>query len=385
MHVGEDLALINHVLGAERDADAGEEGEGTLALTREALMRIAPPDEHGAGVQDAVAALAAARGWDAERVRDALGELYAPPVTAASIQRHSLSQAAADTRKRCGILLASDTAHDALVALTRVERHVLGPSPFVFSAPHGVHLNRDGQPSHKPEDWTTFIAKALAIATSSTALVWSEAERVKSELTRAADPANRDPNYALAGWDCPDTSGKRDDAVAESPWLSHLRHASQSVQRAARIFHIDIHGRRDPSFGDSPTDLDASDLDVGLGALRRADPRLADALQKTLAPALAEALSAATKTQVPVRTGGAHADDDPSVFVVNDAPKLSGDWALRGKADRCTMSAMGCALGLVSVQLELSRRLRLYLKDDAHALEAVAASLVAACTAVAKL
>lgn len=264
---------------------------------------------------------------------------------------------------------------DALVALTRVELHDYGSAGVVFTAPHGIYLFRDNDVPHKPEDWTTFIAKTCAEWTSGYALVWSESERLKSELTRTACSSNRDPNYAIAGWDCPDDESGECTSV-ELPWYTHLRRVRADVDGAKHTtLHVDLHGRRDPNF-DGSDPLGASDCDVGVGALESSHPALAKAITCRMPTAIANALSTATGDSVCVRAGGGGVLDESHAFVVNDAPKLSGDWQKRGRHGRWTVSRMGCQLGYTSVQLELSRRLRLFLKDDVQALRLFATALV---------
>ena len=35
-------------------------------------------------------------------------------------------------------------------------------TPVIFTAPHNIFLRRDGKPDHKPEDYTSFLAREFA-------------------------------------------------------------------------------------------------------------------------------------------------------------------------------------------------------------------------------
>jgi hypothetical protein len=101
----------------------------------------------------------------------------------------------------------SAEAVDMLVGLTRLEMGVRvgqgqheGCSSMLFTAPHGLSVRRDGFAHHKPEDYTTRLAKSFAEALGSSAVVWAEGERCKSEFLKMPDRFNLDPNYLVRAW-----------------------------------------------------------------------------------------------------------------------------------------------------------------------------------------
>ena len=74
-----------------------------------------------------------------------------------------------------------------------------GGGGVLFTAPHGLSLRREGFAHHKPEDYTTRLAKSFAQALGSSAVVWAEGERSKSEFLKLPDRFNADPNYLVRG------------------------------------------------------------------------------------------------------------------------------------------------------------------------------------------
>eukprot|EP00658_Telonema_sp_P-2_P071926 TRINITY_DN6112_c0_g1_i20.p1 TRINITY_DN6112_c0_g1~~TRINITY_DN6112_c0_g1_i20.p1 ORF type:complete len:171 (-),score=10.36 TRINITY_DN6112_c0_g1_i20:182-694(-) len=66
---------------------------------------------------------------------------------------------------------------------------------IVLTAPHGVWLLRDGQPHHKPEDYTSFMVNDFAATLGAAAISWASTEISKSKRCSAPDVMNRDPNF----------------------------------------------------------------------------------------------------------------------------------------------------------------------------------------------
>lgn len=72
-------------------------------------------------------------------------------------------------------------------------------SGVLLTAPHGIWLNRQNHPVHKPEVFTTSIASSVALSHGCSHCVWSDEERVKNEFRTRADKRNMDPNYSPGG------------------------------------------------------------------------------------------------------------------------------------------------------------------------------------------
>eukprot|EP00656_Telonema_subtile_P016497 TRINITY_DN18718_c0_g1_i1.p1 TRINITY_DN18718_c0_g1~~TRINITY_DN18718_c0_g1_i1.p1 ORF type:complete len:375 (+),score=65.10 TRINITY_DN18718_c0_g1_i1:224-1348(+) len=215
----------------------------------------------------------------------------------------------------------------------------------VFTAPHGVWVHRDGQPDHKPEDYTTFLAQDMAEVVGGRCVSWSGAEIAKSKRSSKPDALNRDPNYLS---DCEHRT---------NPWNRALE-AHCGMARATRdelvlCVHFDVHGRRDyeGSIGN-----DQSDLDIGVGALQRMNPELAAEVSRLLCEAVQPVLGTKWK--------------------VNGNPQLQGCCA--AKLHRMTLTQQSVAMGAIGVQLEFSLRLRKMLNQERALRHRVAAALVRA-------
>ena len=259
----------------------------------------------------------------------------------------------------------------AELAAVAVERH--GDARVLFTAPHGVYLRREvvtangpAFETHVPERWTSFIALAFAGAVNGSSMTWHRAERERSEATRTFDPGHIDPNCVST-----DIAGTYNWGVllrrfADRASFENRNLATDGETRA--WFHVDVHGRRDPEV--SHETLGPGDVDIGTGALRAYRPELADALAEALGRRL-RAFFASVGDAFPTRAKRRKGD---KAFRVNERP------VLRGARDdgRMTLSQQSARLGLVSVQLELSLRLRLVLKDDPEKARDFARAVVAA-------
>jgi len=259
----------------------------------------------------------------------------------------------------------------AELAAVAVERH--GDARVLFTAPHGVYLRREvvtangpAFETHVPERWTSFIALAFAGAVNGSSMTWHRAERERSEATRTFDPGHIDPNCVST-----DIAGTYNWGVllrrfADRASFENRNLATDGETRA--WFHVDVHGRRDPEV--SHETLGPGDVDIGTGALRAYRPELADELAEALGRRL-RAFFATAGDAFPTR---AKRRKGEKAFRVNERP------VLRGARDdgRMTLSQQSARLGLVSVQLELSLRLRLVLKDDPEKARDFARAVVAA-------
>eukprot|EP00123_Amoebidium_parasiticum_P009084 comp19225_c0_seq1/m.21987 comp19225_c0_seq1/g.21987 ORF comp19225_c0_seq1/g.21987 comp19225_c0_seq1/m.21987 type:complete len:345 (-) comp19225_c0_seq1:27-1061(-) len=216
--------------------------------------------------------------------------------------------------------------HDKLLEV-RAPRDPAGPlARMLITAPHGVYLLRDGHPVHKSEHFVSYLAQCFATHIGAVSLTWSDYERRRSRAERNPNPQLRDPNFLHV------------DELNTNPWFQVLkRHATLFGQDA---FHVDLHGRQDHDYtiGNDP-----SDCDIGLGALQTTlGPHRAQQLRSLLAHHLREALSG-------------------TEYTVNENPRLAGHTGLE---DRLTMAQQGVLLGMTSVQLELTSRLRHWLATD---------------------
>ena len=258
----------------------------------------------------------------------------------------------------------------AELAAVAVERH--GDARVLFTAPHGVYLRREvvtangpAFETHVPERWTSFIALASAHAAHGSSMTWHHAARERSKATRTFDPSHVDPNCVST-----DIAGTYNWGVLLRRFADGASFGKRATDGDTRAwFRVDVHGRRDPEV--SHETLGPGDVDMGTGALRADRPELADALTE----ALGRRLRAFFAT-----VGDAFPEHEPAkrkgekAFRVNERP------VLRGARDdgRMTLSQQSARLGLVSVQLELSLRLRLVLKDDPEMTQGFARAVVGA-------
>ena len=208
-----------------------------------------------------------------------------------------------------------------------------GTLPLLLTAPHAIHLCRDGAPPHKPEDLTGFIVDVLAESLGASSVTWS-AELVSRSARRAAgaapDPCNRDPNFLHAS------------ELASNPWNGAVRQLASRWLPWGSL-HADVHGRRDHVPGVNDDSVDASDCDCGLGAMRlNAPPPVVELAERLLSYQLGEALAG-------------------SPFRLNMRPRLTGAWA---DAERSTVSQQSVGCATAAVQLELSLRFRNALHAD---------------------
>jgi hypothetical protein len=113
-----------------------------------------------------------------------------------------------------------------------------GGGGVLFTAPHGLSLRREGFTHHKPEDYTTRLAKSFAQALGSSAVVWAEGERCKSELLKLPDRFNADPNYLVRG-SCSAHSASRFSRTAYPVvGVRFVRMDDSSVISAVRVVWI---------------------------------------------------------------------------------------------------------------------------------------------------
>ncbi|KAL1523592.1 hypothetical protein AB1Y20_018528 [Prymnesium parvum] len=215
-------------------------------------------------------------------------------------------------------------------AYTQLEVHCVGDrrSP-VFTAPHSINLARDGCKAHLPEDFTSFIAAALAVFTQGCSVTWGAAAQLRSDELEAPFAGLRDPNYLTA------------EEERENEWVGALRRLRSESKC---MLHVDVHGKRDRE-GEAA-------CDVGVGACRAHwGDRAAEALAAALHCSLKEALPA---------------------YAVDPRPKLQGCWR---SVPRRSLTQCATSLGYVAVQLELSYSFRRDLARDLKLLEAMAGAL----------
>lgn len=172
-----------------------------------------------------------------------------------------------------GLASREDGEAGALDIEPHVESFGLGPSPSpLFTAPHGVALCRDGCREHLPEDFTTYLALALAEQASGRSITWGASARGWSVAHEAPLPNARDPNYLT------------EEECESNAWVDCVRgDDGASRRRRPRGLHVDLHGKADRE--------GEGDVDVGVGACRAAfGDAAADVVAATLHSALTEAL-----------------------------------------------------------------------------------------------
>eukprot|EP00747_Dinoflagellata_sp_TGD_P100223 gnl/TRDRNA2_/TRDRNA2_167976_c0_seq1.p1 gnl/TRDRNA2_/TRDRNA2_167976_c0~~gnl/TRDRNA2_/TRDRNA2_167976_c0_seq1.p1 ORF type:complete len:771 (-),score=124.82 gnl/TRDRNA2_/TRDRNA2_167976_c0_seq1:144-2456(-) len=113
--------------------------------------------------------------------------------------------------------------------------------PILFTAPHALHLKREGYPTHKPEAYTAIFAKHFAHSVDGAFLTWADPERERSRARarkgEEPDPTNQDPNFTHR------------DYLHDSPWTRNLYEVREIFQSAMSksCLHVDLHGCKDPS------------------------------------------------------------------------------------------------------------------------------------------
>lgn len=308
------------------------------SATAEALEALAdlPVSESFQAWRQRVAALASTeRAASAPELAEALGEVH---------------RALADTEieNRVGPLEVS----------------VISRCPILVTAPHGVHLLRDGFEPHLPENNTTEIAKNLAKAFSGTYLVWSpeELKRVQSLVALAdacdvprhqvLDPRNRDPNYL------------RTAELRGNPWHQLVLGLSDAWQLSgSSMLHIDVHGCKTPAPREG-----GSHLTIGFGAMRAhaedlGDDRLVlrvEAFAEDLKVNMEEALSGWIMPEPAIPLVGIVVSGKKGKSV----PKFAGAWIFQ--PDRCTQTQQSVTFAGFShaIQLEMTKALRSSLVKD---------------------
>ena len=218
-----------------------------------------------------------------------------------------------------------------------------------------VTANGPAFETHVPERWTSFIALAFAGAANGSSMTWHRAERERSEATRTFDPGHIDPNCVST-----DIAGTYNWGVLLRRFADRASFENRSLATDGETrawFHVDVHGRRDPEV--SHETLGPGDVDIGVGALRADRPELADALAETLG-------SVSARFSQPC--GDAFPEHEPAKRKGEKAFRVEPAGApLCARARRRAhdpVAAERASRGSSCVQLELSLRLRLVLKDD---------------------
>jgi len=252
----------------------------------------------------------------------------------------------------------------------RIEVSIEGGQPVLMTAPHNIYLRRDGQPPHMMEEYTTLIAQRLARHLGGTCLSWSRAEQKRSELhwclarvrcgeaddlSSYLDPSNRDPNY-LHSEEVTQNSWFRQMARFADKW----RHTKDGSLRP--IFHIDVHGCRDPP-------ATPSHLTVGLAAMRHEVEMgrgpLTPGRVETFASALqAELTAVLSNLDLKPRSERLVRVLVPTISGGQTMERLSGAWPLEERRYTQSQQAMAFAGFTHSCQLELSKALRRALSRD---------------------
>ena len=261
------------------------------------------------------------------------------------------------------------------------------PRPSVlFSAPHTIFLRRDGHSDHLKEGTTRVVATECARYAAGSCLTWSAIQTTIWANSGMSDRANRDPNYLHRS------------ELGGDPFhgaIGSFCDGAKAKAGGGAIIHYDIHGRRDYS---AAVGNDDSDCDVGTGAFRQvhgaeAAQRVAETVGAALRSVFLGVVMSAPRSRKKTTKGkkavaaAAGAAATPSVpaaaptpapparpLVVLTTPQLQG--AKPKKSGYLTMTQQSLICGAdVSVQLELSARLRNRLRKDKKLLGAVAHAL----------
>lgn len=249
------------------------------------------------------------------------------------------------------------------------------PRPAVlFSAPHTIFLRRDGHRDHLKESTTRLVATECARYAAGSCLTWSAMQTTIWANSGMSDRANRDPNYLHRS------------ELGGNPFHSAIRAFCAAAQaRGCAVVHFDIHGRRDYS---AVIGNDESDCDVGTGAVRQLHgAEVAERVAGAVGAALRLAFDGVTFAAPRRKRGGkgrAAKKAPPSTnaaaplpvrpLTVHTSPQLQGAKPAESGYLTMTQQSLVCGAG-VSVQLELSARLRNRLRKDRDLLQKVAHAL----------
>lgn len=264
-----------------------------------------------------------------------------------------------------------------------------GDRPFLVTAPHNIYLCRDGNDPHLMEEFTTVIAQRIAKQLNGSSLAWTRSEQHRSEILWAQaksasaggppeescaasflDYQNRDPNYLHR------------DELPGNEWFLQMRNLADSwreLQKTETLFHIDVHGCRDPPC--YPTHMT-----VGLGAMQQQLQRecqenggkgyKAASGKGSGKGGSVEAFGQALKSELSAALGSIASDISPKaplVRVVVPDPNaecheaLSGAWQEETNRLTQTQQAIHYAGFTHACQLEMSRALRRVLFNDTTA------------------
>lgn len=194
----------------------------------------------------------------------------------------------------------------------------------LFSAPHSLHLQREGHRPHIPEAYTSHLVRDFAQTVGGAFLTWSQREEARvKELYRSSggqpDPTNQDPNFTHV------------DDVPASPWARNLREVRGLFGRDRRCLHVDLHGCKDPGSDGG------SHLVVGLRAMEFAGRCDVEAFRMCLVAAMAVALRGVSVNVRPQKQLTGAWDNDRRTLTQQSLSAEGGEWthAVQLEMSRC--------------------------------------------------
>lgn len=219
--------------------------------------------------------------------------------------------------------------------------------PVLFTAPHSIHLHREGHEPHMPESFTSRLARKFANEQQLACLVWAsnEKERV-TEFYKCAgqpDPSNSDPNFT-----------KYQD-LGISPWTQKLRQIRGTLGPKRRCLHVDLHGCKDPDANGG------SHLIVGLRAMELAGRGDVEEFRTNLQKVLAVVLQGWSVNVRPLMSLTGAREDGRCTLTQQSLSDSGGAWTH-------------------SVQLEMSKSLRRKLVNNKKMRAAMVKGIVNAWT-----
>lgn len=194
---------------------------------------------------------------------------------------------------------------------------------IIFTAPHGIKLERDLNNNHSIEFFTTFLCRYWAMRTCEISICWSNTAIEFSINNGIPLSGTRDPNFLKI------------TEINQNHWVNKLKEV-RNIYDTNNFFHIDIHGKKDLIHNNY-------DLDIGIEPISKyINKNIADKFNTIIYDTLSSVLI-------------------PRGFFINKKTSFNG---LCSSSDYQTLTQTSVQLGFFGIQLELGYKLRNTLAQD---------------------